>query len=181
VRKLGRVLAMIGFASVAVVWAVTLRPQWLGGPATYVMVRGDSMLPTLETGDLVIAESRAEYAVGDVVAYRVPSSEIGSGLLVIHRIAGGDARHGYTLRGDNNSEPDPWQPTAADIVGVASFRIPVAGQLLGMLHQPATLASLGASLVMILVLMSAPREGVAAAQPVGYWRSRLRRVRTTAR
>jgi signal peptidase I len=172
---------MVAFASLAIVWALIFRPQWLGGPATYVMVRGDSMLPTLETGDLVITESRAEYRAGDVVAYRVPSSDVGSGLLVIHRIATGDARHGFTLRGDNNSEPDPWQPTAADIVGLASFRIPAAGQLLGMLHQPATLASLGASLVVILVLMSAPRTSVTPPEPVGYWRSRLRRVRTMAR
>jgi signal peptidase I len=145
------------------------------------MVRGDSMLPTFETGDLVITESHAEYRIGDVVAYRVPTSDVGSGLLVIHRIGGGDARRGYVLRGDNNSEPDPWQPTAADIVGLASFRIPIAGQVLGMLHQPATLASLGASLVVILVLMSAPRTGVTPPEPVGYWRSRLRRVRTIAR
>jgi signal peptidase I len=181
VRSIGHILATVAFAGLAIVWAVVFRPQWLGGPATYVMVRGDSMLPTLETGDLVITESRAEYRVGDVVAYRVPSSDVGSGLLVIHRICGGDGRRGYVLQGDNNSEPDPWQPTGADIVGVASFRIPEAGTLLGLLHDPATLASLGAALVVILVLMSGPHTSVSAPQPSRYWRSRLRRVRTTAR
>ena len=180
-RRIGHVLAMAAFASLGIVWALIFRPQWLGGPATYVMVRGDSMLPTFETGDLVITESRAEYRAGDVVAYRVPSSDVGSGLLVIHRIAGGDARRGFVLRGDNNSEPDPWLPTGADIVGVASFRIPEAGTLLGLLHDPATLASLGAALVVILVLMTAPRTSVAAHQPSGYFRSRLRRARTMAR
>lgn len=172
---------MVAFAALATAWALVFRPQWLGGPATYVMVRGDSMLPTLETGDLVITESRAEYRVGDVVAYRVPSLDVGSGLLVIHRIAGGDARRGYVLSGDNNAEADPWQPTGADIVGVAAFRIPIAGRLLGLLHDPATLASLGAALVVIVVLLSGPRRSVPALQPSRYWRSRLRRVRTMAR
>jgi signal peptidase I len=172
---------MAAFASLGIVWALIFRPQWLGGPATYVMVRGDSMLPTFETGDLVITESRAEYRAGDVVAYRVPSSDVGSGLLVIHRITGGDARRGFVLRGDNNSEPDPWQPTGADIVGVAAFRIPSAGSLLGLLHDPATLASLAASLVVILILVSGPPASLPASRPHGYWRSRLRRVRTIAR
>jgi signal peptidase len=180
-RRLGRVPAVVAFGALAIAWAVVFRPQWLGGPATYVMVRGDSMLPTFETGDLVITESRAEYRVGDVVAYRVPSADVGSGLLVIHRIVGGDARRGYVLSGDNNSESDPWQPTGADIVGVAAIRVPIAGRVLGLLHDPATLASLGASLVVIVVLISGPRTSVPSPRPCRYWRSRLRRARTMAR
>ena len=100
-------------------WALVLRPQSLGGPVVYVIVRGSSMFPTYESGDLVIVAAAATYQPGDVVAYRVPAGDIGEGHLVIHRIAGGDASSGFILEGDNNDAPDPWMPRGSDIVGSA--------------------------------------------------------------
>jgi len=75
------------------------------------------MLPTYNTGDLIIAHSQSTYSVGDIAAYRVPKGEIGAGSVVIHRIVGGDPVHGFTFKGDNNSAPDPWHPKQADMVG----------------------------------------------------------------
>ena len=59
---------------------------FLGGPASYVIVSGHSMEPTLYTGDLVVVHQRDEYSVGDMVAF-----EIEGGSQVIHRIVGGSA------------------------------------------------------------------------------------------
>ena len=103
------------------IWAVTLRPQVLGGGAMYIVVRGNSMEPTYQTGDLVIVESAATFAVGDVVAYRVPSGEIGEGHVIVHRIVSGDATTGFGVRGDNNNAPDPWTPRIDDIAGKAWY------------------------------------------------------------
>lgn len=151
IRRLGR------RGAVAVVlmgiWFVALRPQSLGGPATYLLIRGDSMEPTFHTGDLAVVLSAKGYAIGDVVAYRVPAGEIGGGHIVVHRIAGGDGAAGYLMRGDNNPSVDPWQPQTIDIVGKALVAIPGAGTMLSVLHRPAAAGALAVSLMTVLWLL----------------------------
>lgn len=158
-RLLGRAVSLALIGAVVVAWAVTLRPQALGGPAVFVAVRGSSMLPTYRQGDLVVVESAAAYRIGEVVAYRVPAGQVGAGKIVIHRIIGGDGVRGFTLRGDNNTAPDPWSPKQGDMVGVATVRLADAGRLIALVRQPATLAALAASLVVTLVLLQPPGRG----------------------
>src|SRR5437764_15159981 len=76
---------------VVLFWAMTLRPQSLGGPAGYVLVSGHSMLPRYKTGDLVLVERRSSYHVGQVIAYRVPKGDPMAGAQVIHRLMRGHA------------------------------------------------------------------------------------------
>jgi signal peptidase len=127
-------------------WAFTLRPQSLGGPAGYVMVRGISMLPTYHTNDLVITRQRASYSKGDIVAYRVPSGQVGAGIVVIHRIIGGSGSSGYVVPGD--------------IVGKAWLLGPQTGRLLLLLRAPIPLASIAAGIAMAIVLV--PQSGSAS-------------------
>jgi signal peptidase I len=140
-----------GLAVVAL-WAVTLRPTSLGGQATYVVIRGDSMLPVFHSGDLVVLRVAEGVAPGDVVGYRVPDGEVGAGWLVVHRIASGDAQAGFTMLGDNNPAPDPWQPRAADVAGKAWVLLPGMGRVIVLVHQPAVAAALAVSLLVTLVL-----------------------------
>jgi signal peptidase I len=154
-HRVWKVFSVTVTAALVVVWAFTLRPQVLGGPAVFVAVRGSSMLPTYEHGDLVVVQSRATYKVGDVVAYRVPAGEIGAGKIVIHRIVDGDATHGFTLRGDHNSAPDPWHPLQADMVGIGAFRLASAGRLIALLQQPVILAGM-ASAIVVTVFLARP-------------------------
>jgi signal peptidase len=165
-RRVGKAATLTFIAAVIVLWAVTLRPQALGGPAVFVAVRGSSMLPTYEHGDLVVVQSAAIYKVGEVVAYRVPEGQVGEGRVVIHRIVDGDATHGFTLQGDNNSAPDPWRPKQADMVGIATFRLSNAGRLIGLVRQPVILGGV-ASAIVVTVFLARP------ARPT----SRTRRVR----
>jgi signal peptidase len=158
IRHLYRAATVTVIAVVVMLWAVTLRPQVLGGPATFVAVRGSSMVPTYQHGDLVVVESVATYEVGQVVAYRVPAGEVGAGHVVIHRIVGGDATHGFTMQGDHNTAPDPWVPKQADMVGIASFRMANAGRLIALVQQPVIMGGLASAIVVTVLLAQPPRH-----------------------
>ncbi len=143
---------------VVVGWAMFLRPAFLGGPVTYVIVAGQSMEPGLHTGDLVLARRQESYGRGDVVAFQVPRNEPGAGSTVIHRIVGGSGNEGWVLQGDNKDEPDFWRPTNEEISGKRWLLIPQAGHLLVLVRSPLAFA-VGASLmVFLLVAMPDGRE-----------------------
>jgi len=154
--RLRHYLSLAALAGLLVFWVLVLRPAALGGPTSYIIIRGSSMVPTYASGDLVIVRTAAEYRVGEVVAYRVPEGDVGAGLIVIHRIvaAGHD---GLTLRGDHNAAPDPWNPQAADVVGEAWISVPGVGRVLAAIHQPVMLAALAASVVVAFIVAWRPR------------------------
>ncbi len=110
-------------------------PPALGGATSQVMVSGNSMLPTLRTGDLVVVRRARNYAVGDVVAF--PST---SGPLVIHRILGREGEE-FTFQGDNNNFVDPWTATSEQITGRQLLVIPGLGTYFSILRTPWLLAS----------------------------------------
>jgi signal peptidase len=139
------------FVALVAAWAVFLRPAFLGGPATYVIVAGRSMEPTLRTGDLVVAFREPTYRRGDVIAYRIMKNRAGAGTLVIHRIVGGSARDGYVTRGDNRRYRDPWHPKPADIAGKMSVHARRLGMIPVFSHTTlgmALIAALAAFLVL---------------------------------
>jgi signal peptidase I len=146
-------------------WFLLLRPVTLGGPAGYVIVAGVSMEPGLHTGDLAITQRRADYQVGDVVAFST------AGGVVIHRIVGGDADLGFITQGDNREQPDLWRPRPNDIVGAAWILVPGAGNALAFVRQPAILASLVASVVFFVAFTAGPvwprRRPPAPSRPAG--------------
>jgi signal peptidase I len=124
-------------------WLAYLRPATLGGDVSYVIVDGDSMEPAYRDGDLVIAEKRASYGVGDVITYRA-GGELDDLRLIIHRIVGGSEAEGFVTQGDNRDRTDPWSPTSASIKGATRWHLPYAGRLLDGLRNPVTLGVLGA-------------------------------------
>jgi len=168
-----RVLRFGLLAAILAFWTVVLRPQALGGPTLYIVVRGSSMLPTYQTGDLVVVESAAAYTVGDIVAYRVPGGEIGEGHVVVHRIAGGDPTEGFIVEGDNNNSPDPWTPRLADIAGKAWLMVPGLGRLIAYVHQPIIAAGLAAA-VMVSLMLARPSPARSDGR-TDRWRTRLPR------
>jgi signal peptidase len=128
-RRLLRFAGLALLVAVVAAWAIFLRPAFLGGPATYVIVAGRSMEPTLRPGDLALARRQHTYRRGDVIAYRIMKNQAGAGTLVIHRIVGGSARHGYMTRGDNRSYRDPWRPKPTDIAGKMDVHVAHLGML----------------------------------------------------
>jgi signal peptidase I len=149
VKRAARILEAAVAIALAIAWALTLRPVSLGGPATYVVVRGDSMLPDFHSGDLVVLQAANGYGSGDVVGYRVPDGEIGAGHVVVHRIVAGDGSDGYTVEGDNNPAPDPWQPRTGDVAGRVWLLVPGLGRVVILVHQPAVAAGLAVSLLVM--------------------------------
>ena len=137
-------------------WAVTLRPTSLGGPATYVVVRGDSMLPGFHSGDLAVLQAGSGYGAGEVIGYRVPEGEVGAGHVVVHRIVAGDAGSGYTMEGDNNPAPDPWRPRGVDVAGRVWLLLPGVGRALAVAHQPIVAGAVAASIVVMVLLARRP-------------------------
>lgn len=138
---------------VCLFWAQYLRPQSLGGSAAYVLVSGKSMLPRYHTGDLVLVERQSSYHVGQLIAYRVPKGDPMAGAQVIHRIIGGDAKHGFIVKGDNRTARDVWHPKPGDIVGARALRIPSAVLILQFLRSPIFLGLLAACFVFVQVLL----------------------------
>lgn len=151
-ERLGHYLSLGALVLLAAAWFVVLRPASLGGPATYVVIRGDSMEPTYATGDLVVARADTSYSVGEVVAYRVPDGDLGAGLVVVHRIAGGSGQGGYTMQGDNNPALDPWTPRNDDVAGRAWLHVPLVGGLIAVIHQPVVAGALATSVVIAFLV-----------------------------
>ncbi|MEA2620753.1 MAG: signal peptidase [Chloroflexota bacterium] len=161
-----RILKFATMAAVLAIWVVLLRPQSLGGPALYIVIRGTSMLPTYQNGDLVVIEAAPRYAAGDAVAYRVPSGEIGEGHVIVHRITGGDGTDGFTVQGDNNNAVDPWMPRATDVAGKSWVVVPGVGRLIAIVHQPVIAGGLAAGVMVSLILagQSRPKRAKPAAR-----------------
>lgn len=166
-----------------IAWALFLRPEWLGGPATFVLVRGDSMVPTYGNGDFLIAYPQGGYEVGDIVAYKVPAGEVGAGHLVVHRISAITAS-GFELQGDNNPASDPWVATSADLVGRVAVRIPAVGLVLAFVLQPVIAGGFAAALVVMFCVSrsswlqpAAPRRSASGAPSDTSGRQTSRRPR----
>jgi len=85
--------------------------------------KGESMIPTLNTGDLIITKSlQGAVAPGMIIKYEYDKE------LVTHRVISVNGPNLVT-KGDANDEPDPWQVSISDVKGVYLFKIPYLGYL----------------------------------------------------
>ena len=131
-------------------WFVFFRPQLLGGPASYIIVSGTSMEPTLREGDLAVLVDAPKYNTGDVIVFRAYDS------LVIHRVVGESPR-GFIVQGDNKESPDVWQPSHDEILGKMWLNIPAAGSIVTWSRRPLVLGSI-AGLIGFLLVVSPPTK-----------------------
>lgn len=157
-QLLRRTVALaLGAVALWLIWCAW--PQSLGGRVAYVRVDGWSMNPTLHNGDLVLVKRQPSYAVGDAVAYRIPRGEFGAGALVVHRLIGGDGRHGYVTRGDNRNINDPWHPRTSDVVGRVRYDVPNAGAAFATASKPIWIGALVALTTVFVMVLPAPKRG----------------------
>jgi signal peptidase I len=140
-RHLKGFLTAAIFCGIAAVW-IMFAPAQFGGRASYVMVAGASMEPTLKQGDLVITQVSDRYDVADVVTYMHP--DLGP---IIHRIVDLENDR-FILKGDNNDWYDNYKPQLADVVGKEWIHLRGAANTLEWLRTP------GAMVLISVVLAS---------------------------
>jgi signal peptidase I len=142
----------------AALW-FTFAPIQFGGQASYVLIAGASMEPSLHYGDLVIGHEEQTYNVGDVVTYRHPT--IGP---VIHRII---EREGdtYTFKGDNNGWIDSYEPTSSELIGKSWIHIPGAANIILKLRSSLGIVLLSFAIGFMVLLTFSRNSRMSEKQP----------------
>jgi signal peptidase I len=126
--------ALVAVAALALGWLL-FAPVAIGGPASYVVTDGISMLPHFRANGLVLTRAEPSYQVGEVAAYHSHTLHA----VVMHRIvAVHDGR--YIFKGDNNDFRDSYRPTKSQIIGKEWVYLPHAGSVLTYLRTPMTFA-----------------------------------------
>ena len=136
---------IIGIALIPVI--IYLWPSALGGNAEFLLVQGQSMLPTIEPGSFVIIKSKPTYEIGDVVSYSTEKYSDFGGRTIVHRIIK-ETEEGFTIKGDNNPKPDPGIIPPSAIRGEVVAFTPFLGYVLVLLRNPLVLAVLAVGLMM---------------------------------
>ena len=115
------------------------------------VVLSGSMLPVLKIGDVVVVESTKyrQPKLNDIVLYTARALDGTPVTTYAHRIIDGNAKDGWTIKGDNNPQPDYGIKKNEDVKGVVLFTIPKLGRLLSPI--PIALLLIGMWLISIAV------------------------------
>jgi len=151
--------AIVGlFVLACVVWAW---PSRFGGHTTVLAVDGNSMKPTFDNGDLVVARTEDRYSVGDVIIFTVPTTA-GHFANIVHRIIAVNSDGSIVTQGDNRQTADGFHTTIHNVVGRAEWSIPQGATALRIMARWWVLAIVAGALVTALLW---PRDDEDAAQP----------------
>jgi signal peptidase len=140
-----KIKIIIGIALIPV--AIYLWPSALGGNAEFLLVQGQSMLPTIEPGSFVIIKSKPTYEIGNVVSYSTEKYSDFGGRTIVHRIIK-ETPEGFIIKGDNNPKPDPGIIPPSAIRGEVVAFTPFLGYVLVLLRNPLVMAVLAVGLMM---------------------------------
>jgi len=127
-------------------------PAQLGGDTHFLIVQGNSMLPTILPGSFVLIKDSPPYHVDEIVAW--VQKEGTAQKTIVHRIIGENER-GFIIKGDNNPTKDPGFPTEDDIIGRVIFATPYVGDILALFRNP---VFLGISAGIIVVIQSIQKK-----------------------
>lgn len=154
----GFVTTLMVAVAVAAFLLLAIGPR-VFGYQTSTMLTG-SMSPQINPGDIVVTVPTPvhEIAVGDVITYHIPVEDH---RVETHRVTevlvNTDGTLAVRTKGDANNGVDPWTATlAAATVDKHVMTVPVAGQAIRALRQPAVLNTLmyGAPAVLVAGLLA---------------------------
>lgn len=95
----------------------------LGTSTPVVAVFSESMIPTLQRGDMIIVYGDRNVSVGDIIVFDVSNRKYP----IIHRIYNVTEDGAIITKGDHNNYPDNWKLTRNDLHGKAVLKIPLLG------------------------------------------------------
>ncbi len=126
----------------------------MGTSNPLVVVESESMVPTLNVGDLLVlqAQPESQIVVGNIIVFNTNYHD----KPIVHRIIEIQNVTGelhYITQGDNNNDPDPGYRVYSDIIGVVVLAVPYIGHVTLFLHQPYGFAIV---LVLFLALLILP-------------------------
>ena len=136
---------VIGIALIPVI--IYLWPSALGGNAEFLLVQGQSMLPTIEPGSFVIIKSKPTYEIGDVVSYSTEKYSDFGGRTIVHRIIK-ETNEGFIIKGDNNPKPDPGVIPPSAVRGEVVAFTPFLGSVLVLVRNPLVMGVLAVAMLM---------------------------------
>lgn len=136
---------VIGIAVIPVI--IYLWPSALGGNAEFLLVQGNSMLPTIEPGSFVITKTKPTYEIGDIVSYGTEKYSDFGGRTIVHRIIK-ETNEGFIIQGDNNPKPDPGVIAPSAIRGEVVVFTPFLGYVLVLLRNPLVMGVLAVAMMM---------------------------------
>lgn len=125
-------------------------PPGFLGYKPFIVLSG-SMLPTIESGDLVIVKETdtAVLKEGDVIAFREGNA------VITHRIVKVAEENGqkrFTTKGDNNNSDDPVTVSEGSVQGLYLYSIPMLGSAALFIQTPAgMLAAIALPLTLIII------------------------------
>lgn len=141
-RKLGKAIVQYGLFLffLYVLLTFLFQPWLLFGRYQYYAIPTNSMEPTIQVGDLIVADHKIaieEIAIGDIFLFE---TEIQSQRVVVvhylHDIEVVDGERRFISIAENTDVPDDFVIGDEDIVGTYMFRIPYLGTLLRFVAHP---------------------------------------------
>ncbi len=122
---------------------------WTQGYRVYVVHTG-SMVPTYRPGDVVIDRpAQHHYRAGQVITFRHSADTTD---VVTHRITDVTPAGLIHTKGDANRTADVWDIRPNQVRGTVAMKVTDLGYLLVFLSQPAGAASLGLSVLALVLL-----------------------------
>lgn len=120
-----------------------------------LVVTSGSMEPAFSAGDMILIRQEEDYALGDIVTFRLSSGD-----LVTHRIVG-SVEGSFITKGDANNTEDDELLDPQQIVGKLVTYIPAVGSFLLFLRTPVglfVLVAVGFLLIELPTLLGARRQ-----------------------
>ncbi|MEM2971773.1 MAG: signal peptidase I [Candidatus Bathyarchaeia archaeon] len=123
----------------------------LGAEYPALAVASESMLPTLNVGDLIIVQGvdpeqiNAKPITGDIIVFKKSNND-----LVVHRAISWDG-YSFTTKGDNNPSPDTEKVDKNAVVGRVIGKIPYVGNLALIMH---TTENMYLFVIILIILMA---------------------------